>query len=285
MILLLCTDMDRTLLPNGSQAVSPGAAACLRRLIEAAGLQLAYVTGRDLGRVLAAVDDYDVPVPDYIIGDVGSSLYRHDGSDWVPLAEWAAHIATDWQGRDSGQVHALIGDDPRLTAQEADRQHDYKQSYCLTSDQDQAQLQRELDERLTAAGFRSALVFSDDPEAGCVLLDVLPAAATKRNGIEFLRTMLALQNAEVMFAGDSGNDLDALVSPLPAVLVANADDGIRQRAVSESAAQGLTDALYLARGGLALAGYGTLNGCYSGGIVEGLLHYQPDLRELLVTAQ
>ncbi len=281
MIRLLCTDMDRTLLPNGEQAVSPEALGCLRSLIAAAGLKLAYVTGRDLQRVLDAIDEFEVPVPDFIVGDVGSSVYRHDGERWVPFDEWRSRISQDWQGRAATDVHALIGDDARLIAQEADRQHACKQSYYLARDEDQPTLQAELAEKLEAAGFHSALIMSDDPEANCGLLDVLPATATKRHGIEFLRDMLTLDDAQVMFAGDSGNDLDALSSHIPAVLVANAEESVRKAAVRDASALGNERSLYLATGNLSLPGGGVLNGCYSAGIVEGLLHFHPSLQEHL----
>jgi hypothetical protein len=70
-----------------------------------------------------------------------------------------------------------------------------------------------------------------------------------------------------VFAGDSGNDLDVLLSDVPAVLVANADAEVRRQA--EKAHR---DVLYLAQGG-----YLGMNGNYSAGILEGIAHFRPDI--------
>ena len=45
--LMLCSDLDRTLLPNGPQEESPEARPLLRRLAQRPDLVLAYVSGRN----------------------------------------------------------------------------------------------------------------------------------------------------------------------------------------------------------------------------------------------
>ena len=79
-----------------------------------------------------------------------------------------------------------------------------------------------------------------------------------------------------MFAGDSGNDLPVLTSDVPAVLVHNAADNVREQALSDARAAGTLDQLYLAQGG-----FMGMNGNYSAGIVEGVIHYRPDLENWL----
>ena len=74
-----------------------------------------------------------------------------------------------------------------------------------------------------------------------------------------------------LFAGDSGNDLDVLMSDIRSVLVANADAETKQRAAKASA-----DALYVAKGG-----YLGMNGNYSAGILEGAAHYWPEVDKWL----
>ena len=77
---------------------------------------------------------------------------------------------------------------------------------------------------------------------------------------------LQLGNAQVLFAGDSGNDLDVLCSDLPAVLVANASDEVREQALQLASQAGTTAQLYLAQGTLG-------NGHYAAGILEGIAHF------------
>ena len=76
---LICTDLDRTLLPNGKQPESP---AARRRFAEFAAreeVRLAYVTGRHLALVEKAIANYVLPRPDFVIADVGTSLYESAG--------------------------------------------------------------------------------------------------------------------------------------------------------------------------------------------------------------
>ena len=80
-----------------------------------------------------------------------------------------------------------------------------------------------------AAGLPSNVIWSVDPEAGVGLVDVLPRRANKRHAIAFLAKRGGFGSSDVLFAGDSGNDLDVLLSPYPAVLVANADADVRRR--------------------------------------------------------
>jgi hypothetical protein len=65
----LCSDLDRTILPNGFQEESPGVRNVLRKVTKHPGMTLVYVTGRNHSLVIDAIDEFDIPVPDYVIGD------------------------------------------------------------------------------------------------------------------------------------------------------------------------------------------------------------------------
>jgi phosphoserine phosphatase len=108
------------------------------------------------------------------------------------------------------------------------------------------------------------------------LLDVLPITATKQHAVEFLMQTLGFGLENTIFAGDSGNDLAVLGSPIRSVLVANATDQVRQQALEAAKARGQSDRLYLAHGNF----YG-MNGNYSAGILEGVMHYLPQVDALL----
>jgi hydroxymethylpyrimidine pyrophosphatase-like HAD family hydrolase len=75
--LLLCTDLDRTLLPNGFEPESPDSRDLFARLVAAKGITLAYVSGRDQALVDAAIADYKLPQPDFAITDVGTRIAAH----------------------------------------------------------------------------------------------------------------------------------------------------------------------------------------------------------------
>jgi len=78
--LLLCTDLDRTLIPNGEQAESPRAKELFERLVGREEVTLAYVTGRHRGLIEQAIQEYDLPLPDFAIGDVGTTIYQVSAS-------------------------------------------------------------------------------------------------------------------------------------------------------------------------------------------------------------
>jgi HAD superfamily hydrolase (TIGR01484 family) len=269
--ILICTDLDRTLLPNGPQPESAGARPRFRRLVARADVSLAYVTGRHRELVLEAIEAFDVPVPDFVIGDVGTSIYSVSGERWSRWDAWAEVIGPDWRGLAHDDLHRILGDHADLRLQEPEKQGPFKLSYYAPADLDHGALVPALHERLRAQGVAAHLIWSVDETVPQGLLDVLPASASKLHAIEFLIREQGLERDRVLFSGDSGNDLPVLVSPLQAVLVANATAQVRDQARAEARRRGVPNALYLARGG-----FKGMNGNYAAGILEGLAHYLPE---------
>lgn len=269
--LLLCTDLDRTLLPNGPQAESPLARPRFARLAARPEVTLGYVTGRHRELVEQAITNYRLPRPDYVITDVGTTLYRVDGDAWQVDDAWRRRMAADWSGHDREHVRLLLGEFADLRPQEASRQGEFKLSFYLPLYRDGATLVADIERQLAAAGLAARVIHSIDEPRGIGLLDLLPAAASKLHAIEFLAAELGYDADAILFAGDSGNDLGVLVSPLPAVLVANATPAVRLTALEQATAAGQRERLYLARGGLL-----DMNGNYAAGILEGVAHFHPD---------
>ena len=268
---LLCTDLDRTLLPNGAQPESPQARRRFARFVGHPAVTLAYVSGRHLALVQAAMSDFAIPAPDFAITDVGTKIYSRDGG-WRVWPDWETEIGPDWAGYDHAALEALFADLKDLRPQEDEKQNTHKLSYYLPLQADQDALDRIMRARLDKRGVRASLVWSIDEPAGVGLLDVLPARATKLHAIELLRERLGIPLERTLFAGDSGNDLPVMASEVPSVLVANASDEVRETAVAQAQAGGHGQALYLAEGGLL-----GMNGNYSAGILEGVVHYRPEL--------
>lgn len=271
--ILLATDLDRTLLPNGGQPESPAARQRFRRLTARPEVRLAYVTGRHRQLVEAAMAEYALPQPDFVIADVGTSLYEIDASDWRQVHDWQQAIALDWGGRSHAELAAMVGEIPGLRLQEAAKQGACKLSYYAAPLADPTELLRGVRQRLEASGARVNLVWSIDETTATGLLDVLPASASKRHALEYLRDRLGIALDRTVFAGDSGNDMEVLVSGMPAVLVANAQESVRTEAVAHADLA----KLYLARGGLL-----GMNGNYSAGILEGVVHFIPEARGWLL---
>lgn len=277
--LFLCTDMDRTLLPNGVQPESPQARKRFKRFTRLPEVTLAYVTGRDKRLVEQAIENYRLPTPDYAITDVGTKIYHIVDGEWLPLHEWEEEIDVDWHGKSHRDLCDMFKDLVDLQLQEPSKQNTHKLSYYIALYVDKDSLMRKMEQRLADAGVDASLIWSIDEPKGIGLLDVLPRNATKLHAVDFLRRHLHCELNQVVFAGDSGNDLAVMASPIPSVLVANASSEMKQSARVMAEQNGNQDALYLASGD-----YLPMNGNYSAGVLEGVWHFEPEFRPELEEA-
>ncbi|MFP5305593.1 MAG: HAD family hydrolase, partial [Gammaproteobacteria bacterium] len=90
--MLLATDLDGTFL-----AGSADNRLRLYQLINShPDIRLPYVTGRGLESVLPLLSDPTLPVPDYVVCDVGATVV--DGVTQQPLQPLQSQIAARWPG-------------------------------------------------------------------------------------------------------------------------------------------------------------------------------------------
>ena len=278
--ILLCSDLDRTILPNGAQPESPEARPLFRALTERDEVSLAYVSGRDLSLLQEAVESYQIPLPDYAIGDVGTTIYQVKNNCWVPWSEWSDEIAGDWGGKSHAELADLFADVSLLRPQEDEKQNTFKLSYYTDTDIDQGLLLVEMEQRLAKKGIQASLIWSIDDAVGVGLIDVLPRCATKVHAVRFLMEHKNFREEQTVFSGDSGNDLPALTSGMQAILVKNARDEVRRLAKEGVEACGAKDKLYLAEGGFL-----GMNGNYSAGVLEGVAYFFPEARKWIKDAK
>lgn len=276
--LLLCTDLDRTLIPNGPQSESPHARDYFYQLVKQQHVTLAYVTGRDRQLVEDAIREYSLPVPDYVIADVGSSIYKVTDNDWQQLSVWQQKISSDWNRYSAEQITGLLNTFTELRLQESSRQNSFKISYYVDPEIDNILLAEKILSALKQYGIEANIIWSIDELKAAGLLDILPATANKRHAIEFLMEYLGFSYAQTVFAGDSGNDIDVMVSPVNSVLVANASDDVKQAALQQAKEYNQLNSLYIAHG----CDFPVqMNGNYSAGILEGVMYYLPELKHQL----
>ena len=267
--LLICTDLDRTLIPNGPQSESSGARQRFAALCSRPEVTLAFVSGRHRSLIEQAITNYCLPVPDYVIADVGTTIYRVATADhWQRETAWDATMSADWQGLESRDIRSMLGDVPSLRLQETAKQNRHKLSYYVPIQGDRMTLSEMITRRLDDNRVSARLVWSDDEPAGVGLLDVLPQCASKYHAIRSLMSVLDVDTTQTVFAGDSGNDLEVLGSEIPAVLVANSQEKVRQQALTMAATAGNAEQLYVASGG-----FMNMNGNYAAGILEGVAHF------------
>ena len=267
----ICSDLDRTILPNGALPESPQARPKLAQLVSRQEIMLAYVSGRHEALIREAINQYRIPVPHFAIGDVGTTIYEIRDECWHAWEQWSEAIAPDWNGAQHADMAQLFRDLPELRLQEPEKQNTYKLSFYAAPEIDYQALIDEMQSRLAKHNIKSSLIWSVDEEANEGLLDVLPKSATKLHAIQFLRQHQEFSVSATVFAGDSGNDLPVVTSgELQSVLVKNAHPDVIEEAQKKLSAKGVSDKLYVAQGGFL-----QLNGNYSAGVLEGVAHFLP----------
>jgi hypothetical protein len=273
--LLICTDLDRTLIPNGPQPESGNARKYFLALCQRPEVTLVFVTGRHRMLIEQAIADYCLPVPDYAIANVGTTIYRvGDEHLWQRQTSWDDEIAVDWGNQTHSDIRSMLSDVPSLRLQENNKQDTHKLSYYVPLNSDRETLSSIITERLVEHRVTARLIWSDDEPAAIGLLDVTPYRSSKYHAIKALMRELDIYETQIVFAGDSGNDLEVMVSDIPSVLVANSQPQIREQSTEQAAESGHSDQLYLAKGG-----FMGMNGNYAAGILEGIAHYHPDTIE------
>jgi hypothetical protein len=262
---ILATDLDRTLLPNGSWPADPDAIDLFNELTEQHDVLVVYVTGRNLELTEKAIDEYGVRHPHVLIGDVGTSIRRYSERDWEPLDGWYRHVRQTSPRWDAEAVRETASAIEGLVEQEREHCGPFKQSYYVDHDSRESILQI-VDDRIRER-FDEVIVYSYDSQSGKGLLDFLPHSATKQTALEYIADEYRVDKTDVVFCGDSGNDVFPLTAGFSGVLVRNADEQLVE-SVRQEAENRPDLRVYHARGD-----FRGLNGFYTSGVIEGAFHY------------
>ena len=277
--ILICSDLDRTLIPNGYLEESAHARPMFRRLAEHSHIYLAYVSGRDRQLILDAIEEFYLPLPDYAIGDVGTTLYRVVNDDWQLSEDWSDEIGIDWKGLSWEGLAEFFEDMGDIRLQEPEKQTRYKLSFYTDQNIDHQRLINDIRLILKQKHVSANIIWSVDETGTNGLLDILPPRANKLHAIQFLMQQEQFSEDRTVFAGDSGNDLDVLTSGLQAILVKNAMAEVRQEAVNKMSDKDMLNRLYLPEGN-----FWGMNGNYAAGVMEGLVHFIPETGRLIAEA-
>ncbi|MBD3677471.1 MAG: HAD-IIB family hydrolase [Rhodobacteraceae bacterium] len=205
---VLATDLDGTFL-GGSEADRRRLYDWIEESRDTVGL--IFVTGRD-PEFIGELCDSGVPWPDYVVGDVGTTIAHVDRGDIRPITALEAEIAEVW-GNAGETVRAALGDHPGLTLQPTAFR--YRVSYDL----DPAAFDHSARDKVVALG-HDALI-SDNR-----FFDVLPRGVSKGPSLKRLLAHLGVAEDRVLAAGDTLNDLSMLISGLPAVAVGGAEQAL-----------------------------------------------------------
>ena len=128
---ILATDLDRTLLPNGSWPADPDAIVRFNELTERHGVTVVYVTGRNLDLTEKAISEYGVRHPHILIGDVGTSIRRSGPKGWELHEGWIDHVMQASPAWDAEAIRDAVAGLEGLVEQEREHCGPFKQSYYV----------------------------------------------------------------------------------------------------------------------------------------------------------
>jgi len=257
---LLASDLDGTLIPLERDANRLREVGELVEAIEATpSLRLAYVTGRHLSLAEKGIAEVGLPLPDWFVCDVGTSVYRRSGDRFESDPTYRGQMKAAFGGLVGEDVRAAIGQMSGIDLQEDEKQAEFKVSYYTEGRHEP--FVESVRARLDAAGAKVNLVASFDPVSERGLIDVLPAGIAKDYAVRYLHDHSGVGEDRLVYAGDSGNDRAAMLSGYRVIVVGNADAALKEELVTESAACGISKRIYFAEK------------AYAAGVLEGLRHF------------
>lgn len=262
---ILATDLDGTFIPLPDE---PDNETALKTFADAASggtLSLVFVTGRHLDLVEEAISSHGLPRPNWIICDVGTSIYtRDDDGPFRPLEAYREQLAELVHGMSVEDLADALSVISTLRLQEPEKQGPFKLSYYVEK-RFLDSVAAEVEGVLVESDAPYTLIHSVDPFTNDGLVDLLPQGVSKAYALEWWCRHQGLEMQDVVFAGDSGNDWAALVAGYRAIVVGNAPNDLVDRVKEEHERRGYRDRLYLAT---KPATSGVLAGCRWFGLLE-----------------
>ncbi len=262
---ILATDLDRTLLPNGSWEADGEAIERFNNLTREQGVLVVYVTGRNLQLTENAINEYGVRHPDVLVGDVGTTIRKYEKGGWAFDDGWIAHVKKASPRWDAAAIRDAVAGVDGIKEQEQEHLNQFKQSYYVEHERNDEILKKI--NGLVKGKYDEVIIYSFDSMDGKGLLDFLPNSATKQTALEYVAEEFETKKQEVVFCGDSGNDIFPLTAGFSGVLVRNADEQLVAN-VKVAMSENPDLNAYFAKGG-----FMGLNGYYTSGVIEGAYHY------------
>jgi sucrose-6F-phosphate phosphohydrolase len=259
---LLATDMDGTIIPAERRSVWEEDLAEFSRTVEANdNLHVAYVTGRDFQLALDGIEEHDLPEPNLLVCDVGTSLYRRGRGGYRVDQEYTRRMENALGSLEASTIRRHLDAVSDLAPQPEDRQTPFKVSYYIDADLDHPSVLEATRARLMTLERSVRIVYSVGTQNGIGLVDVLPAGVAKDAALRYLHCIAGVEAHRTVYAGDSGNDLAAFLAGFKSVIVGNAPDDLKEEVRRKGAEGGLTEKLFFS--------------CrpYAGGVLEGCRHF------------
>ncbi len=228
MIKVLATDLDGTLIPLPNNQQNAADLVHLADLLAQHSIELVFATGRHPAWMEDAIREFALPVPEFAICDVGTTILRQDDdSGFRPMTAYQNHLADLCQSCSADRVRELCGNVAGIRAQEEQKQGEFKISF-YSAEQELAVICRSLEQVLQKNSADWNVIGSVDPFTRDGLIDVLPRGVSKSYAINWWSQHRGVHQQDVAYSGDSSNDLAALTAGYHGIVVSNAADDLRE---------------------------------------------------------
>jgi len=224
----LVTDLDGTYLPLPDHPEHHVDLKVLTEKRSSEPFGLVFCTGRHFESVREVMDELSLANPDWIICDVGTSIYHLEQGHFKPYTPYRDHLTAKVGEQQRAFLVSVLEPVGNLTLQCEAHQGTFKISFeCETQYTDS--LVNTIASLLEKKQFPYEVHGSIDPFLNCGLIDVLPKGVSKAYAVSWLSSHADFDANAVIYSGDSGNDLTALTAGFRAILVANHSEGLDQQ--------------------------------------------------------
>lgn len=214
--MILATDLDGTFLSTNLKAPPSELYKIIRDYREE--IILIFVTGRGHESILPLLDDSSLPIPDYIIADVGATILKKNLGAFVSVMPLQSEIAEKWPGREI--ILNKLGGIAGLQIQEVPQER--RCSFLYESVEALAEVEN-IGKKLGLTVLVSAGKY----------LDFLPKDVSKGNSLKQLLEAEGLSEEKVLVAGDTLNDLSLMRTGYKGVVVNNGEIALKEAVVSQ----------------------------------------------------
>ncbi|MBT2571711.1 HAD-IIB family hydrolase [Planococcus sp. ISL-110] len=199
---MLATDLDGTLVGDKNS---------LKMLLnfydsQTYQVSLIYITGRHYQSALSLITEENLPVPQVLITDVGTGIYI--GDSLKQDLEWTRQLEQSWKPEKidsvADRISGLVSQELPIT-----NRCSYFASDSAVVEAFRSELEKEsIPHKLIYSGGRD--------------VDILPSESGKGQALQYILDKYQLDQAKLLVAGDSGNDVEMLTMGFPSVIVGNA---------------------------------------------------------------
>lgn len=227
---VFASDLDDTMF-RAFQAQLPEdkeAAAVLRRML--GSIPVAYLTGRgNLELTLKIVEEHDLPYPVMVATAVGTRLFINGGDGkFSLLGQWNEFLDGLWSNTVVDEIEPMITSLPGGHPLPGLPPYPHKRTYHAKPFAPAFDVRRQLSAKISGMSDTMDILVSGPNDKDDLLIDVVPKNG-KCLALIFFARLFGVHLERTFYAGDSGNDLEPLLSVGFPTLVADGEFGLAEK--------------------------------------------------------